>query len=102
MVNQFGLEIFASIVLGRNAFVLAQMGASVASQGYLFANSRTDETEADEFGVRFASKANYDPHALGQFLQRISSGEPSGVLVFLSDHPSTPQRVSHLEQYIAQ
>jgi predicted Zn-dependent protease len=78
------------------------MAASVASQGYLLANSRTDETEADELGARFASRANYDPHALGQFLQRISKGEPPGVLVFLSDHPTTPARVSHLEQYIAQ
>jgi predicted Zn-dependent protease len=102
MVNQFGLETLASIALGHNAPGLAQMGASIASQGYLLANSRTDETEADEFGARFASKANYDPHALGQFLQRISKGEPPGVLVFLSDHPTTPARVSHLEQYIAQ
>jgi predicted Zn-dependent protease len=104
MVNQFGLDTLASIVLGRNAPALARMGASVASQGYLLANSRTDETEADEFGARFASKAQYDPHALGQFLQRISAGhgEPPGVLVFLSDHPTTPTRVAHLEQYIAQ
>jgi len=102
MVNQFGLETLASIALGRNAPGLAQMAASVASQGYLLANSRTDETEADELGARFASRANYDPHALGQFLQRISKGEPPGVLVFLSDHPTTPARVSHLEQYIAQ
>jgi predicted Zn-dependent protease len=102
MVNQFGLESLASIVLGRNAPALARMGATVASQGYLLANSRTDETEADEFGARFASGANFDPHALGQFLQRISakSGEPPGVLVFLSDHPTTPNRVAHLEQYI--
>jgi predicted Zn-dependent protease len=104
MVDQFGLETLASIVLGHNAPALARMAASVGSQGYLLANSRTDETEADEFGARFASKAHYDPHALGQFLQRISAshGEPPGVLVFLSDHPTTPTRVAHLERYIAQ
>jgi predicted Zn-dependent protease len=103
MVNQFGLDTLGSIVLGRNAPGLTRIAASVASQGYLLANSRTDETEADEFGARFASKANYDPHALGQFLQRISAGrEPPGVLVFLSDHPTTPNRVTHLEQYIAE
>ena len=32
----------------------------------------------------------------------MTKGEPPGVLVFLSDHPTTPARVSHLEQYIAQ
>ncbi len=104
MVDQFGLETLSSIVLGQGAPTLARLGSQVAEQGYLLANSRTDETEADEFGARFASKAQFDPQALGQFLQRISakSGEPPGVLVFLSDHPSTPNRVSHLQQYIAQ
>jgi predicted Zn-dependent protease len=102
MVNQFGLETLSSIVLGHNAATLTRMAAAAASQGYLLANSRSDETEADELGARFASKASYDPHALGEFLQRISKGEPPGVFVFLSDHPTTPARVSHLEQYIAQ
>src|SRR5262249_20924385 len=86
MVNQYGLDTLAGLVLGRNAPVLAAMGTSVASQGFLLANSRADETEADQYGARFASRANYDPHALGEFLQRISTGEPPGVLVFLSDH----------------
>jgi predicted Zn-dependent protease len=102
MVNKFGLQALTAIALGHNPATLARLGASVASQGYLLANSRADETEADELGARFASKANYDPHALGQFLQRISQGKSPGVLVFLSDHPTTPARVAHLENYIAQ
>jgi predicted Zn-dependent protease len=101
MVDQYGLSAISAAVLGKNAPMLANLGASVASQGYLLANSRADETEADEMGARFASHAGYDPHALGQFLQRISGGQPPGVMVFLSDHPTTPNRVSHLETFIA-
>ena len=102
MVNQYGLSALASLVLGKNAPLLASLGATVAAKGYLLANSRADETEADEYGALFASRANYDPRALGQFLERISGGEPPGVLVFLSDHPTTPVRVGHLEDYIEQ
>jgi predicted Zn-dependent protease len=101
MVDQFGLSAISAAVLGKNAPLLASVGASVASNGYLLANSRADETEADELGARFASAAGYDPRALGQFLQRISGGQPPGVLVFLSDHPTTPDRVSHLDAFIA-
>jgi len=100
MVNQYGLSALAGVVLGNNAPLLASLGASIAANGYLLANSRADETEADEYGALFASRANYDPRALGQFLQRISGGEPPGVLVFLSDHPTTPDRVGHLDDYI--
>jgi predicted Zn-dependent protease len=101
MVDQYGLNTLAGIVLGQNPPLLASMGASIASNGYLLANSRADETEADEYGARFASRAGYDPRALGEFLERISSGEQPGALVFLSDHPTTPDRVEHLNEYIA-
>jgi len=101
-VNQFGLDALKGVVLGQNGSLLTSMAAQIGSQGYLAANSRADETEADEYGARFASRAHYDPRALGEFLQRISSGEAPGIMVFLQDHPTTPDRVEHLNAYIAQ
>ena len=86
MVNQYGLATLTDMVLGKNAAGIEGLAASIASQGYLLANSRADETEADEYGARFASRASYDPRSLGQFLTRISAGapEPPKVLAFLS------------------
>jgi predicted Zn-dependent protease len=102
MVNEYGLSELSQLLLGKNTATLQALAASVASKGYVLANSRADETEADEYGALFASRAGYDPHALGRFLERISGGQSPSFLAFLSDHPMTPDRVSHLEAYIAQ
>jgi beta-barrel assembly-enhancing protease len=103
MVDAYGLETLASLVLGKNPSLLKQIGANVAVKGFLLANSRSDETAADEYGARYASAAGFDPGALARFLARISqkSGEPSGIAAWLSDHPTTPDRVAHLKEYIA-
>lgn len=103
MVDAFGLDAITSLVLGKNAPLAEQLATSVAEKGFMLANSRSDETEADEYGALLASEAGYDPNALARFLTRISagSGEPTGVLAWLSDHPTTPKRVSHLKEYIA-
>ena len=78
------------------------MASGIASKGLLLKHSRADETEADEYGARYASAAGYDP-GLVTFFQRLQVKEGSSpqALVFLSDHPATPDRVSHVTEYIA-
>jgi predicted Zn-dependent protease len=70
----------------------------------LLAHSREDETEADEYGARYASGAGYDPHGLVTFFQRLmqQSGDTSGVMTYLSDHPATQDRINHVNAFIAQ
>lgn len=104
MVDAYGLEAITSLALGQNPGVASQLAAGVAGKGAMLANSRGDETEADEYGARYANEAGFDPHALITFFQKLQKEEASapGVMKFLSDHPATPDRITHLEQYIAE
>lgn len=104
MVDAFGLQTLAAVILGRDPSLIERLGANVATKGFLLANSRADETSADEYGARYTSAAGFDPNALAEFLAAISKHgeEPSGFMAWLSDHPTTPDRVSHLERYIAE
>jgi predicted Zn-dependent protease len=102
MVAQFGLETLASLALGQQPALAEKIAASIATNGLLLANSRADEQEADTFGVRYASAANYDPQGLVRFLgkiQKLESGKSPPV--WLSDHPTTESRIRDLRQYIA-
>ncbi|GEJ56118.1 M48 family metallopeptidase [Anaeromyxobacter diazotrophicus] len=103
MVDAMGLEAVAALALGKNPSALSQVVAGAGGKGLMLANSREDETEADEYGARFASGAGYDPRGLITFFQKLEKleGQQPGFAKFLSDHPPTPDRVSHLEQYIA-
>ena len=103
MVDAFGLQAVAALALGKNPGLASQVAAGVTGKGLMLANSRGDETEADEYGARYASTAGYDPRGLITFFQKLQKqeGQSSQVMKFLSDHPATPDRISHLDKYIA-
>ncbi len=104
MVDAFGLQAVTALALGKNPGLASQVAAGVTGKGLMLANSRGDETEADEYGAKYASAAGYDPRGLITFFQKLQKqeGKTSQALKFLSDHPATPDRISHLEQYISQ
>jgi predicted Zn-dependent protease len=102
MVVAYGLDAMTSLAAGKNPGLAAQLTSSIAGKGVLLAHSRADETEADEYGARYASSATYDPHAFSTFFQRLQQVEGSqpGVLTYLSDHPATGDRIVHINGYI--
>jgi beta-barrel assembly-enhancing protease len=103
MITAYGLEAVASLAGGQNPGLLTQVATTIAGNGLMLKHSRLDETEADELGARYASAAGYDPNSLIAFFQTLQSKEGAmpGVMVFLSDHPATGDRIQHLQQFIA-
>ncbi len=97
--------------------VLASLGTSVlatavggggellntGSELYLSSYSRGQESQADELGIRYISRAGYDPKAVSDFLNamdgfdnteaKIAGKDPAGFSYFQS-HPQTADRVS--------
>jgi len=103
MVDAYGIEAVTGLVLGKNPGLLAQLASTVGEKGFMLANSRSDETEADEYGARYAAAAGYDPHGLVTFFDKLRAqeGNTPRVLAILSDHPATPDRIAHVNSYIA-
>jgi predicted Zn-dependent protease len=103
MVTAYGLDAMTSLAAGNNPGLLVQLTSSIAGKGVMLSHSRADETEADEYGARYASGAGYDPHAFATFFQRLqqSEGSSPAILNYLSDHPPTGDRITHLNEYIA-
>ncbi len=65
--------------------------------GYLLPFSRSNELEADKFGLIFAALANYDPREAVPFWQRMSQQGGSKPPEFLSTHPSDERRIADLQ-----
>ena len=63
-------------------------------------NSRTQEYEADKFGLIFAAMAGYNPQEAISFWQRMSalSNNSQKPPEFLSDHPSDENRIIKLKE----
>jgi len=104
MVDEYGLDAIVALAIGQNPGLLTAVASGIAAKGAMLANSRADETEADEYGARYSSMAGYDPHGLVTFFQKLlaKQGSESKVLTFLSDHPATADRIDHVNKFIAE
>ena len=84
---------------------LAVGGAGIAAQLITQKYSRSAESEADFYGMKYMSRAGYDPHAaikLQQTFVRLSEGGDSNWLSGLfASHPPSQQRVEANRQTAA-
>jgi predicted Zn-dependent protease len=97
MASQAGV-LAAGILSDKPAASMA--GAAAAAQlAVQLPNSRSQETEADQIGIKLAAKAGYDPRAavtLWQKMGRVGGGKAPPA--WLSTHPSDDQRLQRLGQ----
>ncbi|HEX9705731.1 MAG TPA: M48 family metalloprotease [Gemmatimonadales bacterium] len=81
-------------------------GAANQALGILYLKfSRDDETQADQLGLRYMRRANYDPRQMPEvfrMLDRLSSAEGGSRLpTWLETHPSPGNRVAAITKQIA-
>ena len=78
-------------------------GAVAAAQTARLKYSRDFEQEADYLGLRYATQAGFDPHALGSFFKQLLAEQrlnPASVPAYMLTHPVTEERVAHVETTI--
>ncbi len=98
----------AGLALGSMASSEVAKYAGAASQalGILYLKySRDDESQADELGLRYMRRANYDPREMPEvfrMLEQMSAAGGGGQLpAWLSTHPSPANRISAITSQIA-
>lgn len=87
---------------------IGQSGVSealgVGSDLYMKSYSRGQESQADELGIRYLSRAGYDPSGMSAFLKSLQSdsalddrisGKASSSVDYFSTHPATVERVNN-------
>lgn len=97
MTKQYGVQVLSNMILGENSGEMTNMLANIAQGLGGLAFSRADESQADDYAVRFMAKTEYEVTALADFfdvLENLSSGNSQPVL--LSTHPSPGDRKSRI------
>ncbi|MCE9673354.1 M48 family metallopeptidase [Myxococcus stipitatus] len=104
MVNQMGIQTVSQLALGQNPGAAAQIAAQLVGGGAMLAHSRSEESEADQYGARYANGAGYDPRGLITFFEKLQKeqGSTPGVMKWLSTHPTNEKRIKDLQEYIRQ
>ncbi len=95
MIQQYGISALLSILSdtsGSNS-LLTTLAANLLFLKY----SRNDETEADNYSVRYLYGTDYDPRGAKYFFEKlVASGQTGGTPAFLSTHPDPGDRVSNI------
>lgn len=92
MIKQYGLSSLLSILSGGTPNQLETLAANLLMLKY----SRDDESQADEYSVRYLYGTQYDPRGAKYFFEKIVSSGQSGTPAFLSTHPDPGDRVTHI------
>ena len=86
--------------------------AGLGAQAYLQSYSREQEMEADELGIRYMTRAGYDPAAMASFFRKLDAftelqaalvGAPGSgeQMTIMASHPRTSDRVAQAKQLAA-
>ncbi|MDD4051465.1 MAG: M48 family metallopeptidase [candidate division Zixibacteria bacterium] len=99
-----GAEIVLSLALGGKSEMtqsLAETALGIVMQGY----SRSQENEADNFGVTYMTRSGYDPNGtILMFEKLVQSGDGGTAGIFeslTSSHPDTQDRINKTKAEIA-
>lgn len=111
MAEQLGVSIGAAVgsavisaAAGEKNQTVAQVGSEVFVTGlgvYALTFSRTEENEADALGMRYMTKAGYNPMAQYQVMEILRSAAGSGGSPeFLSTHPAPQTRMDRIKKQV--
>jgi predicted Zn-dependent protease len=90
LTKAYGVSALISVVLGENPGLLAQIASGLLQLSF----SRSDESEADQYSVRYLCKTPYAANGAAEFFRRLDG---SIVPDFLSTHPNPGNRVEKID-----
>ena len=101
----YGVQIVLGLVLGQNPGKAAEITANLFTGLGFLANSRADETEADEYSFKYLSSSEYYPGGIRYFFDKIGAegkrASGGGFERLLSTHPLPQDRIDHVMELLA-
>lgn len=104
MTKIYGAQILLGLVLGEKPSQVAEITANLFTGLAILANSRSDESEADEFSIKYLTSTPYYPGAITGFFQKMQEkrgGRSGGAFDrILSTHPLDEDRIAHVKEVL--
>lgn len=97
MTREYGVQALLAVVAGQNQSVLIGLAKNLSDLKY----SRTHETEADTYSVRYLSGTSYRCNGAASFFEKIQASGGSSTPEFLSTHPDPGNRVQNINSQAA-
>ena len=95
MTKTYGVQTLLDVLVGKNQGLLTQIGAELVNLKF----SRSDESEADEYSVKYLCPTKYQASGAANFFQKILDMGSGSQPEFLSTHPSPDNRVENIRKH---
>lgn len=100
MVKAYGAQMAIEIALGGNQNKTAELAANMFTGLALLKNSRSDESEADEYSFKYLQSTNWYPGAISYFFEKVKGKGGSAVDGLLSTHPLPQDRLDAVSKRV--
>jgi predicted Zn-dependent protease len=80
------------------------LGSLAAGQSVSLAHSREDESQADQHGLEYLTKAGYSAEGLLDILKKIRGKEwfgPNQIPTYMMTHPAIEERIARIDNWLA-
>ncbi|CAN5294260.1 hypothetical protein BH09BAC1_BH09BAC1_17200 [soil metagenome] len=94
LTKQYGIGTLVSVVLGNNPGKLTEIAEGLLFLGF----SRSNETEADEYSVKYLCPTDLNAAGAAGFFEKIEAQGGSNPPQFLSTHPNPDNRIQHIHE----
>lgn len=96
LTKLYGVDILSAIALGQNSgTTIAQVAKSLVGLKF----SRSHETDADNFSVKYLCPTDYHADGAASFFEKlVSNNATGGTPEFMSTHPSPKKRVENIRK----
>jgi len=109
MVQEAGVSVFASILTSATKesdySEMVGLVVGVGGTGFILKYSRSQESESDTLGIRYMTRAGYDPIGQLQVMQILESAQEeaggAGAPEWLSTHPYPTTRIDDINHLLA-
>ena len=105
--GKLGQTLVGAVAVGssdnRGRGMMAAAAAAMANQMLQLKFSRGDETEADEYGLKYMTEAGFDPRDMLKVMQVLkqASGGGGGKPEFTQTHPLPQSRIEDIKRWLA-
>ena len=105
--GKLGQSMVGAVAVGasdsRGRGMMAAAAAGMANQMLQLKYGRSDETEADEYGLKYMTEAGFDPRDMLRVMEVLqkSSGGSGGKPEFMQSHPLPKSRIEDIKRWLA-
>ena len=92
LTELYGIQLLLGVVLGGNTSTIADIAASLVVLKF----SRNNESQADEYSVRYLCGTEYDARGAARFFEKLVAAGTVSPPQFLSTHPDPDNRVEDI------